>query len=762
MPSKQQDAKPKILSVLFMTLDGEPMSFYLRPGPVKSKLQPLITAGGGLLCNVQQPGAILLIDPEEKGSIPESTAHWYVSTQYIHDCIEKDEQLNLEDYRLNPEGEQRQSPRPSNRKEPSPSGLGGRVAYTPEEDDAILSYVSKHKSEIGGNRLWQQMEKQCVTIHSWQSMKYRYRVRLAHKQSEIEEVETTEEKLKAAEEETKEEEKQETEEAAPSQAHSETTDPLQTQSAGTDLTQIDAEPIPAERTQPENSTEAQTSSSPQPEEPPMDPQREAIPAESTEPETDTSQSTPQQENVPEDSQPEPLPSTSSLKKSKQKEKTSPTLVQPQRRSTRRQLELEDTLSSQPYSKKLRSASASIEQPSSSPQPSKKTRPAVKSSSQKDTTVDEPSPKRARGKREATVAECQQEESLQAAVSDTVQADEESDSVPQTGEKKEGRKLGILESATKEFEDESDPEDEAPHHQNPAATVTLQPTSTDPVPPSSDKAVDAASTQSNPEPGPSLQENVQEALASSSNHLPETSCPQPASAEPAASMPTAAQPPATEPAVAEPAVAEPPATEPAVAEPAVAEPAVTEPAVVAPAVHEPAAVAPAGTEPAVPEPPVTEPAVVASAAVVPAAAECAAAQVVPATSKPHLFIFDNESQEEDSQSVIGNNTAVNPQPTVNKEAAVSLTQVQLEEDKQRIRELISQTKQDLICVTKALLRTSGDFSAALELLLNSSSVSGPFWNRCDDSLLLSADPAARQQLQEKYGEEGVAKRIVFLI
>lgn len=76
MPSKQQDAKPKILSVLFMTLDGEPMSFYLRPGPVKSKLQPLITAGGGLLCKVQQPGAILLIDPEEKGSIPESTAHW--------------------------------------------------------------------------------------------------------------------------------------------------------------------------------------------------------------------------------------------------------------------------------------------------------------------------------------------------------------------------------------------------------------------------------------------------------------------------------------------------------------------------------------------------------------------------------------------------------------------------------------------------------------------------------------------------------------
>ena len=69
-------AKSNVSPVLFMTTDGEPMSFFLRPGPVKLKLQPLITAGGGLFCNVQQPGAILLIDPEERASVPESTAHW--------------------------------------------------------------------------------------------------------------------------------------------------------------------------------------------------------------------------------------------------------------------------------------------------------------------------------------------------------------------------------------------------------------------------------------------------------------------------------------------------------------------------------------------------------------------------------------------------------------------------------------------------------------------------------------------------------------
>lgn len=79
MKSEEQVvAQSSISPVLFMSMEGTPMSFYLRPGPVKVKLQPLITAGGGTLCNVQQPGAILLMDPTEEGSISETTAHWYV------------------------------------------------------------------------------------------------------------------------------------------------------------------------------------------------------------------------------------------------------------------------------------------------------------------------------------------------------------------------------------------------------------------------------------------------------------------------------------------------------------------------------------------------------------------------------------------------------------------------------------------------------------------------------------------------------------
>lgn len=71
---------------------------------------------------------------------------------------------------------------------------------------------------------------------------------------------------------------------------------------------------------------------------------------------------------------------------------------------------------------------------------------------------------------------------------------------------------------------------------------------------------------------------------------------------------------------------------------------------------------------------------------------AATEAVHVASRAHLFIFDSESQEEDSQSLIGDSTAAAAQPAVNNNAAPSLTQAQLEEDKQRIRDLMNQTNQ----------------------------------------------------------------------
>uniref|UniRef100_A0A3P9I342 Telomeric repeat-binding factor 2-interacting protein 1 n=1 Tax=Oryzias latipes TaxID=8090 RepID=A0A3P9I342_ORYLA len=180
-----------ISPVLFLTVDGEPMSFFLRPGPTKRQLQPKIKAGGGLMCSSQQPGAILLMDPKDRKRFLFSR---YVSTQYILDCIEKEEQLSVEDYRFNPVD----VPKQDRTKAACPRLSGGvhpmsqMLAYTSDDDTAILEYVSTRKAEIGGNRLWREMEQQRVTHHSWQSMKCRYKDRLAKKQPEVVKVESTE------------------------------------------------------------------------------------------------------------------------------------------------------------------------------------------------------------------------------------------------------------------------------------------------------------------------------------------------------------------------------------------------------------------------------------------------------------------------------------------------------------------------------------------------------------------------------------------
>lgn len=77
MPSRKKEnvVKSEVSSKLFVS-GGKPMSFYLRPGPIKHKLVSHITSGGGSLSSVQQPGAILLVDPSERDCIPESTSHW--------------------------------------------------------------------------------------------------------------------------------------------------------------------------------------------------------------------------------------------------------------------------------------------------------------------------------------------------------------------------------------------------------------------------------------------------------------------------------------------------------------------------------------------------------------------------------------------------------------------------------------------------------------------------------------------------------------
>lgn len=120
--------------------------------------------------------------------------------------------------------------------------------------------------------------------------------------------------------------------------------------------------------------------------------------------------------------------------------------------------------------------------------------------------------------------------------------------------------------------------------------------------------------------------------------------------------------------------------------------------------------------------------------------------LPITSNAHMFLFQQESQEELSQ------------PTEEDQLSPSLL-----ETKQHVVRLMQKSKKDLVEVMKALLKASGNVTLALTYLLegHDPEVHGPIWTRYDDEMLLSADSFEFERLHEKYGADKVSKRAAFL-
>ncbi|XP_072492618.1 telomeric repeat-binding factor 2-interacting protein 1 isoform X2 [Notamacropus eugenii] len=148
---------------LFVREDGSSISFYVRPGPAKRRLSTLILHGGGTVCRVQESEAVLLAQP---GEAQAEASGDFISTQYITDCVEQNERLDLEGYRLG-------------RREPGSPGAAREpeAAYTEHDDVAIVRYVkdnARSPSALAGTTLWKALEKAALTPHPWQSMKDRY------------------------------------------------------------------------------------------------------------------------------------------------------------------------------------------------------------------------------------------------------------------------------------------------------------------------------------------------------------------------------------------------------------------------------------------------------------------------------------------------------------------------------------------------------------------------------------------------------------
>ncbi len=167
MSKEGKEEVPDISPVLFLDTSGQSMRFYVRPGPTKTQIYPLVTNGGGALCRSQEPGAILLIDPGDAITVTSSFGQKYISTKYIKDCVEQNQQLNLDDYviSMGPSVQTRMATRHQS---------NGRLGYSPEDDAAILKFMEKRQHEAKGNLVWKEMEKRRVTDHSWQSMRDRF------------------------------------------------------------------------------------------------------------------------------------------------------------------------------------------------------------------------------------------------------------------------------------------------------------------------------------------------------------------------------------------------------------------------------------------------------------------------------------------------------------------------------------------------------------------------------------------------------------
>ncbi|XP_057562259.1 telomeric repeat-binding factor 2-interacting protein 1-like [Hippopotamus amphibius kiboko] len=172
---------PTHSSTLFVREDGSSVSFYVRPSPGKSRLSTLILHGGGTLCRVQEPGAVLLAQPGEAAA---EASGDFISTQFTLDCVERNERLELEAYRPGPAPAADEAPETKAggaAAEPEPRPHAGWVVSADANDVAILTCVkerARSASSVTGNALWKAMEKSSLTQHSWQSMEDRYLKRL--------------------------------------------------------------------------------------------------------------------------------------------------------------------------------------------------------------------------------------------------------------------------------------------------------------------------------------------------------------------------------------------------------------------------------------------------------------------------------------------------------------------------------------------------------------------------------------------------------
>ncbi|XP_046585087.1 telomeric repeat-binding factor 2-interacting protein 1-like isoform X2 [Haliotis rubra] len=158
---------------LFVSEDGHPVSFYMRPCSERKRLKPMIEHGGGSVSNKQTRNCIKLLEPG--GSV---TSDGYIKSEFVWCCVRENKFVDMTKFRCVP-----------GRVSPSDDDLSparniirtqrqrkGRQKYTKEDDRRIVGYLVRERryNEVHGRKVWQDMDLFEVSKHPAESMRSRY------------------------------------------------------------------------------------------------------------------------------------------------------------------------------------------------------------------------------------------------------------------------------------------------------------------------------------------------------------------------------------------------------------------------------------------------------------------------------------------------------------------------------------------------------------------------------------------------------------
>jgi len=151
------------------------LSFSMRPCALRAEIRTLLIEHGGTFSREINDNMIRLT---ENKSFKQG-----VHIDFIYDSIKQGVLLKLADYTL-PQYALKETS--NSITVDAAKVVSARSKYEPEEDDAIIQYVAQKSCDYGqvgsvtGNMMWKQMERDKITLHSWQSMKNRYLKKLQH------------------------------------------------------------------------------------------------------------------------------------------------------------------------------------------------------------------------------------------------------------------------------------------------------------------------------------------------------------------------------------------------------------------------------------------------------------------------------------------------------------------------------------------------------------------------------------------------------